>query len=117
MGNFRRDHSRLPATLGAVSDRADDEKEILRATPVEVVLGNHILHLLQLAAIHLSAEPPQLPAAQVTIDVVTAMITAGGDRLGEHRDLYRHALAEAQQVYVRAASGRPTPTTDPTTPD
>jgi hypothetical protein len=102
-----------------VSDDTDEEREILRATPVDVVLGNHILHLLQLAAIHLAGEPPQLPAAQVTIDVVAAMITAGGERLGGHRDLYRQALAEVQQVYVRAASGSASavPTTNPTTPD
>ncbi|MGC8510615.1 MAG: hypothetical protein ACP5PB_07070 [Acidimicrobiales bacterium] len=102
-----------------MNDGSDDEREILRTTPVDVVLGNHILHLLQLAAIHLAAEPPQLPAAQVTIDVVAAMIAAGGERLGEHRDLYRQALAEAQQVYVRAASGPALapPTSDSTAPD
>ncbi len=102
-----------------MSDATDDEKDILRTTPVDVVLGNHILHLLQLAAIHLAAEPPQLPAAQVTIDVVAAMITAGGERLGEHRDLYRQALAEVQQVYVRAASAPApaAPAPDATAPD
>ncbi len=109
----------MPATLEAVSDGTDDEREILRTTPVEVVLGNHILHLLQLAAVHLASTPPQLPAARVTIDVVAAMIGAGGERLGEHRDLYRQALAEVQQVYVRAASS-PSPATaspDSPTPD
>jgi hypothetical protein len=33
------------------------------------------------------------------------MISAGGNRLGEHVDLYRSALAEVQQVYVRATQG------------
>jgi hypothetical protein len=32
------------------------------------------------------------------------MIKTGDERLGEHVDLYRNALAEVQQVYVRAAS-------------
>jgi hypothetical protein len=80
-----------------------DEIEMLRSTPVEVVLGNHIFHLIQLAAVHLSSTPPQLAQAQLTIDVVAAILKAGGDRLGEHRDLYLNALAEVQQVYVRAA--------------
>jgi hypothetical protein len=35
------------------------------------------------------------------------MINAGGERLGEHVDLYRNALAEVQQVFVRATSLAP----------
>ena len=81
-----------------------DEIALLRSTPVEVVLGNHVFHLIQLAAIHLAASPPQLTEAQLVIDVVAAMIKAGDERLGEHVTLYRGALAEVQQVYVRAAA-------------
>lgn len=84
----------------------NDEIELLRSTPVETVLGNHIFHLIQLAAVHLAGEPPSLEAAQLTIDVVAAIITTGGERLGEHVGLYRSALAEVQQVYVRAAAPR-----------
>ena len=84
----------------------NDEIELLRSTPVETILGNHIFHLIQLAAVHLASDPPSLEAAQLTIDVVAAMVTTGGDRLGEHVGLYRNALAEVQQVYVRAAAAR-----------
>jgi hypothetical protein len=93
-----------------VSDETDEERwtreeiEFLRATPVETVLGNHIFRLIQLAAVHLATTPPNLDQARLTIDVVAAMVQAGGDRLGEHADLYRHALAEVQQVFVRAAA-------------
>jgi hypothetical protein len=84
----------------------DESEEIayLRATPVETVLGNHFFVLLQLAALQLSSTPPNLPSAQLVIDTVAAMLQAGGDRLGEHVTLYRNALAEVQQLYVRAAS-------------
>jgi hypothetical protein len=81
-----------------------DEIELLRSTPVETILGNHIFHLIQLAAVHLASTPAQLSQAQLTIDVAAAMVKAGGDRLGEHVELYRNALAEVQQVYVRAAT-------------
>lgn len=84
----------------------EDEIESLRAAPVADVVGGHLFHLIQLAAVHLSATPPQLDAARLTIDVVAAMIQAGGERLGEHVGLYRSALAEVQQVYVRAAASR-----------
>ena len=86
------------------TDDLDAEIEELRATPVATILGNHVFHLLQLATVHLAATPPDLASAQLTIDVVAAMVSAGGDRLGEHAPLYRSALAEVQQVYVRAAS-------------
>jgi len=82
-----------------------EEIAYLRSTPVETVLGNHFFVLLQLAAVHLASTPANLPAAQLVIDSIAAMLEAGGDRLGEHVGLYRNALAEVQQVYVRAAGG------------
>jgi len=81
-----------------------DEIELLRSTPVETILGNHIFHLIQLAAVHLASTPPQLASAQLSIDVVSAMVSTGGERLGEHVELYRNAIAEVQQVFVRAAT-------------
>jgi len=105
--------SRYPqaATFVRVSDQGPDEsfneaEEIayLQATPVETVLGNHLFVLLQLAALRLGESPPNLPAAQLVIDTVAAMLSAGGARLGEHVDLYRSALAEVQQAYVRATT-------------
>lgn len=90
--------------LNTENTSEQDEIDLLRSTPVEVVLGNHIFHLIQLAAVHLAASPPQLNQAQLTIDIVAAMLKAGDERLGEHVALYRNALAEVQQVYVRAAS-------------
>jgi hypothetical protein len=80
------------------------EVEYLRSTPVETVLGNHFFVLLQLAALQLSSTPPNLSGAQLVIDTLAAMLQAGGERLGEHVALYRNALAEVQQLYVRAAS-------------
>ncbi|HEY5092340.1 MAG TPA: hypothetical protein VII60_03665 [Acidimicrobiales bacterium] len=92
----------------------DESEEIayLRATPVETVLGNHFFVLLQLAALQLSATPANLTGAQLVIDTIAAMLQAGGSRLGEHVDLYKNALAEVQQLYVRAASA-PAPTAAP----
>lgn len=92
-----------------MSDATDSSNEIewIRSTPIDVILGNHLFHMIQLAAVHLADTPPNLPAAQLAIDVVSAMVQAGGDRLGEHVGLYRNALAEVQQVYVRAAGSAP----------
>ena len=79
-----------------------DEIAYLRSTPVEGILANHLFVLFQVAALRLGETPPDLAAAQLVIDTVAAMIGAAGDRLGEHVDLYRNALAEVQQAFVRA---------------
>ena len=106
----------VPTAMAAISryidrmtDTADFENEIayLRETPVEQILGNHIFVLLQLVAVHLAATPPKLSDAQLVIDTLSAIIETGGDRLGEHVGLYRTALAEVQQAYVRAATTPP----------
>jgi hypothetical protein len=95
------------ATVWSVTDETPEREQIdaLRTTPIETILANHVLLLIQLAAVRLADTPPQLGPAQLAIDVVASIIDAGGERLGEHLALYRNALAEVQQVYVRAASG------------
>lgn len=80
-----------------------EEIAYLRQTPVEAILGNHVFVLLQLGAFRLGETPPNLAAAQLVIDTIGAILNAAGDRLGEHTDLYKNALAELQQAYVRAA--------------
>ena len=82
----------------------ESEMEALRATPPEIVIANHVFHLLELAAIHVSATPPQLAEAQVTIDAVAGVMGAVGDRLGEPSALLSEALAQIQLAYVRVAA-------------
>ncbi len=84
----------------------DQTQEIayLRSTPAATVLGNHFFVLLQLAAMQLSATPPNLADAELVIDTIKAMLQVGGERLGEHVELYRNALAEVQQLFVRAST-------------
>ncbi len=84
-----------------------EELAYLRSTPVEAILGNHLFVLIQLAAIRLADTPPDLDGARLVIDTVAAMINEASDRLGEHAGLYRTALAEIQQAFVRASSSTP----------
>jgi hypothetical protein len=89
-----------------MSDVSSFESEIayLRETPVAEILGNHVFVLVQLAAVYLAATPPNLSDAQLVLDTLGAILNAGSGRLGEHEALYKAALAEAQQAYVRAAN-------------
>lgn len=93
---------------GDAPSEADLAAEVayLRDAPVETILANHLFVLLQVGALRLAEDPPRLEAASLVIDAVAAILEAGGSRLGEHADLYRRALAELQQAYVRAAGAR-----------
>jgi hypothetical protein len=83
----------------------DPQSELayVRDTPADAILANHFFVLAHWSAVHLAQTPPDLTGAQLVIDTMSAMIEAGGDRLGANAVLYRSAVAEIQQVYVRAA--------------
>ena len=86
---------------------ADSEIAFLRETPAADLLANHFFVLAQWAAVHLASSPADLVGAQLVIDVMPALLEAGGERLGANVALYRNALAEIQQVYVRASQVAP----------
>ena len=50
--------------------------------PAEVVVTNHVMGLYELAAIHLSADEPDLASAALAIDAVACLVDGLGDRLG-----------------------------------
>lgn len=79
------------------------EVNYLRTTPVADILANQLFVLFQIAAMYLAETPPRLNDAQLVIDVASAIIKSGDQRLGDHIHLYKNALAELQQAYVRAS--------------
>lgn len=87
-----------------MTDDAQAELAYLRTTPVTEILGNHFFVLLQLGALRLGETPPRLDETRLLIDVLAAILGAAGDGMGEHVALYRTALSELQQAYVRAAA-------------
>ena len=48
----------------------DELREQLARTPAEVVVANHAFGLFELAALHLSLQPPQLEQARLAIDAL-----------------------------------------------
>lgn len=81
---------------------AQTELNYLRDTTAADLLANHYFVLAQWAAVHLASSPPDLVGARLVIDVMAAMLDSGNERLGTNLPLYRSALAEIQQVFVRA---------------
>ncbi len=98
-------------------DRPPTEDELaavrdqLAKTPASVVITNHCLGLWELAALHLSLQPPQLGEAAVAIDALGAIIERLEGRLGEDEPTLRDALAQLRLAFVqvKASVGRDEP--------
>jgi hypothetical protein len=68
---------------------------------VEVVIANHAFGLFELAALHLSLDPPQLDQARLAIDALGALVEGLGDRLGEPAKELGTGLAQMRMAYVQ----------------
>jgi hypothetical protein len=89
----------------ATAPFTDEELDALRNAPVDVIVCNHLYHMLQLATVHLSATPPRLAEAQLLIDGVRGLFDAVGTRLGQPQDIIREALTQVQLVFVQVSTG------------
>lgn len=78
-----------------------DARERLAGIPAEVVISNHVMGLYELAAIHLSAEPPELGEAALAIDAVGCLVEGLGARLGEDHETLSQALANIRLAFVQ----------------
>lgn len=84
----------------------------LAAAPPEQVVANHVIGLYELAAIHLSQQPPRLDAARLAIDALGGMLDACRGRLGEVEATLGAARSQIQMAFVGASrsdteQGRP----------
>lgn len=84
-------------TLEAVAEARRRISEV----PASVVVTNHAMGLFELAAIHLSDEPPRLDDARLAIDALGHLVDGLGERLGEHHETIAAALANIRLVYVQ----------------
>lgn len=73
----------------------------LAGVPAEVVVSNHVMGLYELAAIHLSAEPPSLVEAALAIDAVGCLVDGLGDRLGPDSATLQAALSNIRLAFVQ----------------
>lgn len=98
----------------------DDETELaaiqqeLASTPAAVVIGNHCVGLFQLAALHLSQQPPNLDDARLSIDALGALVEGLEGRLGADEPTLVDALAQLRLAFVQivAAMGGGTDSAD-----
>lgn len=84
------------------------------SVPAEVVVANHAYGLFELAAIHLSEQPPRLEEAALAVDALGALVEGLAGRLGEAEESLRQALSQIRLAFVQirgaAAAGDGEPT-------
>ena len=99
-----------PPQGGAEPDFSDEElqaelramQEQMLRTPAAIVVANHCIGLVELAALHLGQTPPNLADAQVAIDALAGILDAVDTRMGENGAALRQALNQMRMAYVEA---------------
>lgn len=84
-----------------------DARRRLAEVPADVVVSNHAMGLFELAAIHLTCEPPNLDDARLAVDALGHLVEGLGDRLGDHHETLQAALANIRLVFVQRSSFTP----------
>ena len=100
------DEAELEARMAELRDQ-------LAHTPVAGIVAQVAYQLFEVAALHLSLQPPQLGDAQLAIDAMAALVEGLGDRLGEHDRPLREGLSQLQMAFVQIKNQASTPPPQP----
>ena len=95
------------ARLEEAAEEVAEIRRQLAGVPASRVVANHAMGLYELAAIHLSSQPPNMTEARVAIDAMGGLVDALDDRLGDDEGVVRDALAQLRLAFVQlqAAQG------------
>jgi hypothetical protein len=112
--------SGAPGAVGAMGQplTADQEAEAqqiaaemaevraqLSQVPAAQVVANHAMGCWELAAIHLSSQPPKFEEAQVAIDAFGALLSVLQGKLGPDEATLADALAQLRLAFVQMKGG------------
>ncbi|MDQ3679301.1 MAG: DUF1844 domain-containing protein [Actinomycetota bacterium] len=97
-----------PATEEELEARMVELRRQLADTPVELVVANHCFGLFELAALHLSLQPPRLDRARLAIDALAALLEAMTGRLGDEESQLQEGLASLRLAYVQIQGAKGT---------
>ncbi len=101
-----------PSPEQAAAELARLEAQLL-GVPAGDVVANHCYGLFELAALHLSQEPPNFGQARIAIDALGAVVEQLGERLGEGTSALREGLSQIRLAFVQLSD---TDTPSPRTP-
>jgi hypothetical protein len=93
------------ARLEAMAQEMAQVREQLLQVPAATVVANHAMGLYELAAIHLSNQPPNLAEGRVAIDAMAGVVEGLEGRLGENEPVLRDALAQLRLAFVQLQGG------------
>lgn len=80
-------------------------REQLAQTPVERIVAQAAYQLFEVAALHLSVVPPQLPQARLAIDAVAALAEGLEGRLGPDGEALQEGLTQLRMAFVQVSRG------------
>ena len=87
-----------------MAEALEDARRRVAEAPAETVVANHAMGLYELAAIHLSAQPPRLVEAALGIDALACLVEGLGDRMGENSGILKDALHQIRLAFVQIKS-------------
>ncbi len=87
--------------LAEAAEALAETRQRLAEVPAEVVVVNHVMGLYELAAIHLSAQPPRLFEAALAIDSVACLVEGLEGRLGDEEATLKLALDNIRIAFVQ----------------
>lgn len=87
-----------------MAEALEDVRRRVAEAPASTVVANHAMGLYELAAIHLSAQPPRLPEAALGIDALACLVEGLGDRMGENSGVLKDALHQIRLAFVQIKS-------------
>ncbi len=103
--------SRPPSRGGTGEPAGSDDAEMIAhlealrqqlvEAPAEAVIANHAHGLFELAAVHLSVQPPNLDQARLSIDALAALVEGLKGRLGEAEAQLEAGLGQLRMAFVQ----------------
>jgi hypothetical protein len=87
-------------------------RQQLADTPARTVVANHCYGMFELAALHLSLDPPNLDQARLAIDALALLVEGLRTRLGEEEANLREGLTQLRLAFVRLGGASTTADTE-----
>lgn len=89
-----------------------ESRERLKTVPASVVVANHAMGLYELAALHLSNQPPNFAQASVAIDALGSLLDGMTGRLSEAEPTLRDGLSQIRMAFVQLKNRHQDPTAE-----
>ena len=105
LGDEGLDDDEIRERAAAMQAEMDEVRAQLAQVPAAQVIANHAMGLFELAAIHLSTQPPNLPEAVLAIDAMASLVEGLAERLDAQPTL-QAALAQIRMAFVQVKAAQ-----------